>query len=152
MLELASLNQLRCRAWSASLAFNHNHRLLDVLNAAYWKSESTFINHYLRHVTRLRQDGCKGIASAVVAQQRISRRWASRMGESLFLSNEPYLPQGLSLLLIVRFCNRYDMVQSAILKAIFFLLKLRLISQTYHVIPQISHPSFPSEAATAQAH
>ena len=61
------------RAWSASLAFTHNHRLQDVLNAAYWKSESTFINHYLRHVSRLRQDGCKGISSAVVAQQRISR-------------------------------------------------------------------------------
>ena len=57
------------RAWSASLAFAQTRDLRAVLDAAYWRSPATFIQHYLRDVARLREDGSLGIASAVVAQR-----------------------------------------------------------------------------------
>ena len=60
------------RAWAASLAFKHSVPLNTVLEAAYWRSETTFIHYYLRDVRRLRQDGSSGVASAVVAQTALS--------------------------------------------------------------------------------
>ena len=60
------------RAWAASLAFKHSVPLNVVLEAAYWRSEATFIQFYLRDVRRLRQDGSFGVASAVVAQSVLS--------------------------------------------------------------------------------
>ena len=55
------------RAWTSSLAFASNISLSSLMNAAYWRS-GTFIHFYLRDVSRLREDGSMGIASAVVAQ------------------------------------------------------------------------------------
>ena len=60
------------RAWSASLAFKHSVPLTSILEAAYWRSETTFVHFYLRDVRRLRQDGSFGVASAVVAQSALS--------------------------------------------------------------------------------
>ena len=62
------------RAWAASLAFKHSVPLHTVLEAAFWRSETTFIHYYLRDVRRLRQDGSFGVASAVVAQSALSSR------------------------------------------------------------------------------
>ena len=61
------------RAWAASLAFSHSNNLQAVLDAAYWRNPGTFIHFYLRDVSRLREDGSRGISSAVVAQQTLSR-------------------------------------------------------------------------------
>ena len=60
------------RAWAASLAFKHSVPLSTILEAAFWKSETTFVNYYLRDVRRLRHDGSFGVASAVVAQSVLS--------------------------------------------------------------------------------
>ena len=60
------------RAWAASLAFKHSVPLSSILEAAYWKSEATFVQFYLRDVRRLRHDGSFGVASAVVAQSTLS--------------------------------------------------------------------------------
>ena len=60
------------RAWSASLAFKHSVPLHAILEAAYWRSEATFVHYYLRDVRRLRQDGSFGVASAVVAQSTLT--------------------------------------------------------------------------------
>ena len=60
------------RAWASSLAFANNVSLSSLMDAAYWRSPGTFIHYYLRDVSRLREDGSRGIASAVVAQQSIS--------------------------------------------------------------------------------
>ena len=60
------------RAWASSLAFAINISLSSLMDAAYWMSPGTFIHFYLWDVSRLREDGSRGIASAVVAQQSIS--------------------------------------------------------------------------------
>ena len=60
------------RAWSASLAFKHSVPLNAILEAAFWRSESTFINYYLRDVRRAREDGSFGVAAAVVAQATVT--------------------------------------------------------------------------------
>ncbi|KAL8584959.1 hypothetical protein ACOMHN_043595 [Nucella lapillus] len=60
------------RAWASSLAFSHSVSLQKVLDAVYWRSPGTFIQYYLRGVSRLHDDGSRGIASAVVAQHPIS--------------------------------------------------------------------------------
>ena len=60
------------RAWSSSLAFASNVSLSSLMDAAYWRSPGTFIHFYLWDMSRLREDGSRGIASAVVAQQSIS--------------------------------------------------------------------------------
>ncbi|KAL8584420.1 hypothetical protein ACOMHN_032040 [Nucella lapillus] len=60
------------RAWASSLAFSHSVSLQKVLDAAYWRSPGTFIQYYLQDVSRLRDDGSRGIASAVVAQHPIT--------------------------------------------------------------------------------
>ena len=62
------------RAWASSLAFQESWSMRDVLQAAYWKSESPFINFYLRDVRACRQDGTYGIASIVAAGQNVQLR------------------------------------------------------------------------------
>ena len=59
------------RAWAASLAFAHSYSLLDVLQAAYWRSSSPFIKCYLRDVSIVHEDGSMAI-SCVAAQARVS--------------------------------------------------------------------------------
>ena len=61
------------RAWAASTAFAQSWSLKNVLGAAYWRSESPFINFYLRDVSLRREDGTHGI-SFVAAQQVIHGR------------------------------------------------------------------------------
>ena len=72
--ELSSVRAHEVRAWAASTAFAHSWSLKDVLNAAYWRSETSFINYYLRDVSLTKDDGTHGIASFVAAQQVISSR------------------------------------------------------------------------------
>ena len=60
------------RALSASLALVHNLPLEVILDSATWRSQNTFINQYLRDITRLREDGTYGIASVVVSQRAAS--------------------------------------------------------------------------------
>ena len=60
------------RAWAASLALEHSVALQDILDAAFWKSESTFANFYLRDSRIQRADGSCGIATLAVSQQVIS--------------------------------------------------------------------------------
>ena len=60
------------RAWSASLALEHNVAVNDILEAAYWRSRNVFIKHYLRRVSHLRGDGSNGISAVAVAQNIIS--------------------------------------------------------------------------------
>ena len=73
----SSPNPLDCRAheiraWASSMAWAHNVSLSNIMDAAYWHSRATFIQFYLREVSRLNQDGSRGISSVVVAQQAIS--------------------------------------------------------------------------------
>ena len=67
------------RAWAASLAWAHNTSLNSILDAAFWRNPGTFLEFYLRDVSRLNEDGSRGIASAVVAQQAISSASTSRI-------------------------------------------------------------------------
>ena len=60
------------RALAASLAFKCTTSLKEVLDAAYWKSENTFINFYLRDISRLNEENVGGISSVVVAQHSIT--------------------------------------------------------------------------------
>ena len=62
------------RAWASSLAFAHSIPLSEVMQSAFWKSQGTFIEGYLRDVSRFREDGSRGIQSLVVAQSVISSR------------------------------------------------------------------------------
>ena len=60
------------RAWSSSLALTLNSSMKEILAAAYWRSESPFIRHYMRDVTSQREDGDFSISSFAVAQQTFS--------------------------------------------------------------------------------
>lgn len=55
------------RAWSTSLALEHNVPTQLILAAASWRSVNTFTDFYLRDVTRESEDGTHGIAACVVA-------------------------------------------------------------------------------------
>ena len=57
------------RAWASSAAFAHSWNLKDVMAAAYWRSETSFINYYLRDISLTRGDGSFGISTFVAAQQ-----------------------------------------------------------------------------------
>ena len=61
------------RAWSSSLALSLNGSLKDILAAAYWRSPSPFVSHYLRDVSSQREDGDFAFSSVAVAQQAFSR-------------------------------------------------------------------------------
>nr|KAG5703372.1 hypothetical protein BaRGS_023419 [Batillaria attramentaria] len=43
-----------------------------IMDAAYWRSENTFLNFYLRDSARLRQDGSWGVGSLVASQRVLS--------------------------------------------------------------------------------
>ena len=60
------------RALSASMAASHQLPLNAILEAAFWRSEDSFINFYLRDTAHLREDGSRGIGSIVVAQHLLS--------------------------------------------------------------------------------
>ena len=70
-LQGESLQEARAhevRAWSASVALEHSLALADILEAAFWKNERTFLNFYLRDIRLRRQDGSCGLS--LVAAQR----------------------------------------------------------------------------------
>lgn len=50
------------RAIAASAAFLHSASLASIMEAAFWRSESTFIQHYLRDLTCQRGDGSFGFS------------------------------------------------------------------------------------------
>lgn len=62
------------RAIAASAAFLHSASLASIMEAAFWRSESTFIQHYLRDLTCRRGDGSFGFsfisADATVTARR----------------------------------------------------------------------------------
>ena len=60
------------RALSASMAASHRLPLHAILEAAFWRSEDSFINFYLRDTAHLRDDGSRGIGAVVVAQHVFS--------------------------------------------------------------------------------
>ena len=60
------------RAWSASLALSRNVSMIDILAAAYWKSPSTFTNHYLRDVSQVREDGLFSLSPLAIAQRVVA--------------------------------------------------------------------------------
>ena len=60
-------------AEAPSLAFARSMILHDVMEAAYWRFPGTFIQFYLRDMSRLWEDGSCGVAFAVVAQQAVSQ-------------------------------------------------------------------------------
>ena len=62
------------RALSTSLAAAHQLPLQDIMAAAFWRSEDSFINFYLRDTALLRDNGSRGIGSVVVAQHALSSR------------------------------------------------------------------------------
>ena len=64
----ANVNPHEIRAWSASLALSRNMSLSKILAAAYWRSPSTFIAHYLRDVSHLREDGLFSLSPLAIAQ------------------------------------------------------------------------------------
>ena len=72
-IDTFSVRAHEIRAWAASSAFAHSWSMRNILGAAYWRSESPFINFYLRDVALRREDGSHGI-SFVAAQQVISGR------------------------------------------------------------------------------
>ena len=70
-LKFSSSRAHEIRAWVASLAWAHLVSLSALLDTAYWRSQGTFIEFYLRDISRLRTDGSRGISSLVVAQHAI---------------------------------------------------------------------------------
>ena len=56
------------RAISVSIAELRGVRLEEILRAAYWRSEGTFLKFYLRDIRASRQDGSFGIDHIAVAQ------------------------------------------------------------------------------------
>ena len=59
-------------AWLAPLAFQHSVLLSAILEAAYWWSESSFVQYYLRNVRRTCEDDFAGISSAILTQTAVS--------------------------------------------------------------------------------
>ena len=58
----------KTRAIAASVAFQNATPIVDILEAAYWKSVNPFIHFYLRDVHCIREDRTHGISSLVAAQ------------------------------------------------------------------------------------
>ena len=59
------------RAWASTLAFR-SVAMSDLLSTAYWKSEDTFLNYYLRDISRRKEDGTWGLPSCVAASASLS--------------------------------------------------------------------------------
>ena len=77
--EPRSMRAHEIRAWASSLAWANNTSLSSIMEAGYWFSQATFIQHYLRDVSHEKLDGAKGI-SLVAAQQAIPAGKASSKG------------------------------------------------------------------------
>ena len=60
------------RAISASIAELKGVRLNEIMRAAYWRSEGTFLKYYLRDLRSTRLNGTFGIDHLVVAQTVVS--------------------------------------------------------------------------------
>jgi hypothetical protein len=73
-LPLSNTRVHETRAWASSLAASRSTSLADVLEAAYWRSESVFTSHYLRDVARRREDGAWALPSLVAAQTLVPAR------------------------------------------------------------------------------
>jgi hypothetical protein len=71
-IDMSSARSHEVRAWSSTLAASSGVPIKQLLQAAYWRSEDIFINHYLRDYARVRGDGQSGIGSCVAAQTVIS--------------------------------------------------------------------------------
>ena len=71
---LISAKPHEIRAWSASLGHANGTPIRQLLQAAYWRREDIFINHYLRDNARLLGDGSHGIHSLIAAQTILSSR------------------------------------------------------------------------------
>ena len=67
--ELGAARAHELRAWSASLAHAKSLPLREIMESAYWKSESSFTDFYLRDVSLQRQDGTRAISTVVAAQR-----------------------------------------------------------------------------------
>ena len=59
------------RAWASTLAFR-SVAMSDLLSTAYWRSEDTFLNYYLRDISRRKEDGTWGLPSCVAASVPLS--------------------------------------------------------------------------------
>ena len=70
-VELPSARAYEVRAISTSLARKHSISMELIMDAAYWRGNSTFISHYLRDTARLKGNGTFGIASVICAQSLI---------------------------------------------------------------------------------
>jgi hypothetical protein len=65
---LMSTRPHEVRAWSSTIGASSGVPMKQLLQAAYWRSEDIFINHYLRDSARVRGDGSLGIGACVAAQ------------------------------------------------------------------------------------
>ena len=73
-METESSRAHEVRAWAASSAFAQSWCLREVMEAVYWRSESSFTSFYLRDVSLTRGDGTRGISTFVAAQQVVQPR------------------------------------------------------------------------------
>lgn len=69
---LPSTRAYEVRAISTSLARKHSISMESIMEAAYWRNNSTFISFYLRDSARLRSDDSMGISSVIYAQSFLS--------------------------------------------------------------------------------
>jgi hypothetical protein len=71
-ISLSTTSPHEVRAWSSTLGAASGVPMRQLLQAAYWRSEDIFINHYLRDYARERGDGRYGVGACVVAQTALS--------------------------------------------------------------------------------
>jgi hypothetical protein len=71
-IKMSSSRPHELRAWSSSIGAASGIPIRQLLQAAYWRSEDIFINHYLRSFARVRGDGLSGVGSCVAAQSVVS--------------------------------------------------------------------------------
>ena len=71
-IPLSSPRAHETRAWASTLALR-SVPLSQLLQAGYWRSEDVFINHYLRDVSRRKEDGTWGLPAVVAAQTTVPR-------------------------------------------------------------------------------
>ena len=70
-MPLLSPRAHKVRAWASTLAFR-SVAMSDLLSTAYWRSEDTFLNYYLRDISRRKEDGTWGLPSCVAASVPLS--------------------------------------------------------------------------------
>ena len=57
------------RAWTTTLAARHSVDMGAIMEAAFWRSRDVFIDHYLRDLSAVRQDGAYAFTPCVAARQ-----------------------------------------------------------------------------------